>query len=43
MKIVEDFKDYQIIDMSDGEKLEKYNCVWFSVRNQEKWMRILRW
>ena len=28
---------------SDGEKLEKYNCVWFSVRNQEKWMRILRW
>lgn len=26
----------------DWKLLEKHNCVWFSVRNQEKWMRILR-
>lgn len=26
----------------DGKKLSKHNCVWFSVREQEPWMKILR-
>lgn len=26
----------------DGDKLSYYNCVWFSVRKFEPWMRVLR-
>ena len=50
MKIVNDFEDYTILDMADGEKLEKWNkyillrpdpqIIWNEKRHPELWNKV---